>query len=36
MFKNKTITIEEKQEVLEEEKITKKDPKIEDAEIIAK
>ena len=29
-------TIEEKQEVLEEEKITKKDPKIEDAEIIAK
>ena len=31
-----TETIEEKQEVLEEEKITKKDPKIEDAEIIAK
>ncbi len=31
-----TETIEEKQEVLEKEKITKKDPKIEDAEIIAK
>lgn len=31
-----TETVEEKQEVLEEEKITKKDPKIEDAEIIAK
>ena len=31
-----TETIEKKQEVLEEEKITKKDPKIEDAEIIAK
>lgn len=31
-----TETVEEKQEVLEKEKITKKDPKIEDAEIIAK
>lgn len=31
-----TEIIEEKQEVLEKEKITKKDPKIEDAEIIAK
>lgn len=31
-----TETIEEKQEVLEKEKITKKDPKIEDAEIITK
>ena len=31
-----TETVEEKKEVLEEEKITKKDPKIEDAEIIAK